>query len=48
MAIVELRHVGKRYPGSTSLAVEDFNLVTQDGMFVQMGNNLHYVKIQPQ
>ncbi|HEX7387155.1 MAG TPA: sn-glycerol-3-phosphate ABC transporter ATP-binding protein UgpC [Castellaniella sp.] len=34
MAVVELRHVGKRYPGSTSLAVDDFNLVTEDGEFV--------------
>ncbi|TAM86130.1 MAG: ABC transporter ATP-binding protein [Candidimonas sp.] len=34
MAIVELRHVGKRYPGSESLAVSDFNLVTKDGEFV--------------
>jgi multiple sugar transport system ATP-binding protein len=34
MAIVELRHVGKRYPGGTALAVSDFNLVTEDGEFV--------------
>ncbi len=34
MAIVELKHVGKRYPGSTSLAVNDFNLVTENGEFV--------------
>ena len=34
MAIVELRHTSKRYPESQSLAVADFNLVTEDGEFV--------------
>jgi len=34
MAIVELRHVGKRYPGGQAPAVVDFNLVTADGEFV--------------
>lgn len=34
MAVVELNNVGKRYPGSESLAVESFNLVSEDGEFV--------------
>ena len=34
MAVVELNQVGKQYPGADELAVEDFNLVTEDGEFV--------------
>ncbi|MDA3922271.1 MAG: ABC transporter ATP-binding protein [Salinisphaera sp.] len=34
MAVVELSNVGKRYPGAESLAVEDFNLTSEDGEFV--------------
>ncbi|TAN09697.1 MAG: sn-glycerol-3-phosphate ABC transporter ATP-binding protein UgpC [Burkholderiaceae bacterium] len=34
MAIVELRHVNKRYPEGQSLVVSDFNLTTADGEFV--------------
>lgn len=34
MAVVELKQVGKRYPGADELAVKDFNLVTEDGEFV--------------
>lgn len=34
MAVVELKQVGKRYPGAKSLAVEDFNLTSKDGEFV--------------
>ncbi|WP_423822792.1 ABC transporter ATP-binding protein [Salinisphaera sp. SPP-AMP-43] len=34
MAVVELKNVGKQYPGADELAVEDFNLVTEDGEFV--------------
>lgn len=34
MAIVELRGVGKHYPGGQAPAVVDFNLVTADGEFV--------------
>lgn len=34
MAVVELNNVGKRYDGASGLAVENFNLVTEDGEFV--------------
>ncbi|HET7314757.1 ATP-binding cassette domain-containing protein, partial [Salinisphaera sp.] len=34
MAVVELNQVGKRYPGAEELAVQNFNLITEDGEFV--------------
>src|SRR5699024_3220254 len=34
MAVVELRHVGKRFVTGMRPAVDDFNLVTEDGEFI--------------
>lgn len=34
MAVVELKNVGKQYPGASELAVSNFNLATEDGEFV--------------